>query len=76
MTTLIYGNGNNFSVSDDNSNGDTIFVSSGTSSISGYDMITLGNGAGGARLDIGQGMGQGRKNWGRGLADFEREWVW
>ena len=29
MTTIIYGNENNLSVSDDNSNGDTIIVGNG-----------------------------------------------
>ena len=68
MTTLIYGNGNNFSVSDDNSNGDTIIL--GTSSISGYDMITLGNGAGGARLGHRAGHGARKEKLGTGSRRF------
>jgi hypothetical protein len=51
MTKIILGNANNLSVSDDNSNGDTIIVGNGTNDIvsannSQNDIITLGTGAG------------------------------
>ena len=51
MTTYILGNGNNLSLSDDYSNGDTIILGNGTNdavsaNYSNNDIITLGNGAG------------------------------
>ena len=51
MTTIIDGNANNLSVSDDSSNGDTIILGNGiddtvSANSSSYDAITLGNGAG------------------------------
>ena len=51
MTKIILGNANNLSVSDDNSNGDTIIVGNGiddtvSANGSNYNTITLGNGAG------------------------------
>ena len=51
MTKIILGNGNDLSVSDDNSNGDTIIVGNGVGDLvsavgSSNDTITLGNGAG------------------------------
>ena len=51
MTKLIFGNGNNLSVSDDNSTGDTIIFGNGINDVvsavnSSYDTITLGNGTG------------------------------
>ena len=50
MTTIILGNANSLSVSDDN-NGDTIIVGNGiddsvSANYSSYDTITLGYGAG------------------------------
>ena len=51
MATIKLGNGNNLSISDDNSNGDTIIVGNGINDgvsalNSSYDTITLGAGAG------------------------------
>jgi hypothetical protein len=50
MTTIILGNSDNLSVSDDNRNGDTIILGNGINDVvsaigSQSDMITLGNGA-------------------------------
>jgi hypothetical protein len=55
MTTIILGNANNLSASDDNSNTDTIIVGNGfddtvSANDSIYDKITLGDGAGGQRM--------------------------
>ena len=50
MTTFILGNGDNLSVSDDNSNGTTIILGNGINDMvsaigSQNDAITLGNGS-------------------------------
>ncbi len=51
MTTIILGNANNLSVSDDNSIGDTIILGDGiddtvSANSSSYDTISLGTGSG------------------------------
>ena len=51
MTTIKLGNGDNLSVSDDNSNGDKIILGNGandsvSADVSQYDTIILGSGAG------------------------------
>jgi hypothetical protein len=61
MAKIILGNGNNLSVIDDNSIGDTITVGNGANDVvsavnSSYDTITLGNGAGDS-VTIGYGNG-------------------